>query len=436
MKIGVLAKYLDTRSDIFEILNLLCAEHEIVVYIRQSDLEKVSFLLKSSIVIIPITTFSTISKLYLLIWQYLYLLLGRIPASTYNYYMTENVKLQNPDMGRLQKTIQSTLLRLSKKSPDLISYDYYLSRLAFIKMPSGIQSDIDVFLCFTEIYHDWMFAQILKENKPVWTYVYSWDHPCKMKTFSKKTKYLVWNAGIEKDLVELQNINPDQIYVWGSSQFAEVHRFFSCINQYPEINSFTFQYIYFGCATGYDALAEEEIDTCIQIASQLKILLPTWKLVVRPYPFLKNQALYQKLRGSCNVVIDHNTYQKKQEIINDKFFKILHAKAFFHLGTTMGYEAGYFETPSFLIDLNDTDSALYNFVHQYQNDKYLNGKGNNVIKSHGELASVLSTISKSNPDRFFSNQMLQQTMNLQSFDKLVKHLIQFMQDDVHNELLS
>jgi len=436
MKIGVLAQYLDTRNDIFEILNILRVEHEIVIYVRQTDLGKIRITIPSSITIVPICTFSTLSKLYLLLWQYIYLVFGRIPASSYNYYMTENVKLQNPHMRKLQKIAQSTLVWLSKKSPHLISYDYYLSRLAFIKSPPRIHSDIDVFLCFTEIYHDWMFAQILEQKKPVWTYVYSWDHPCKMKTFSKKTKYLVWNAGIEKDLIELQNINPEQIYVWGASQFAEVHRFLNRKNHYPEVNSFAFPYIYLGCATGYDTLAEQEIDTCIQMALQLETVLPTWKLIVRPYPFLKNQALYQKLSGSRNVVIDQNTYCEKQEITNDKFFKILHSKAFFHFGTTMGYEAGYFKTPSFLIDLNDRKSALHNFVHQYQNDKYLNGDGNNVIKSYSELISVLSAISESHPDKVFSNHKLQQTMTLQSFEQLARQLIHFMQDEDHKELQS
>jgi len=85
----------------------------------------------------------------------------------------------------------------------------------------------------------------------------------------------------------------------------------------------------------------------------------------------------------------------------------------------MGYEASYFDTPSFLIDLTDIkkDKLLNGFVHQYQNDKYLNQGGSNVIKSKDELETVLKNIYGKKAD-LYNNENLRKTMKLQSFDQL------------------
>jgi len=416
MKIGVVAQYLDTRRDIVEVIQRLALKHEIVVYARQADAEKFTTLLSKEIIVSQIPDFTGFSKFFILIWQYLYLLFGQIPDSRYNYYMTERIKLLNPDLQSGQKIIQSVLLLLSKITPDLMSYDQYLNGFLLTKNTLKIPSCTDVFLCFTEIYHDWTLAQILGQNKPVWVYVYSWDHPCKMKTFSKKVKYLVWNDGIKNDLIDLQNIDPEKIYVWGATQFAYIDAFLAAKrkSQYPTpVNS---PYIYLGCATGYESLATEEVKYCGQIATKLLEILPQWKLLVRPYPFLKNERVYHALNYFPNVILDTS---QSDNLLHEKFIKIRDAQAFFHFGTTMGYEASYFDTPSFLIDLTDIkkDKLLNGFVHQYQNDKYLNQGGSNVIKSKDELETVLKNIYGKKAD-LYNNENLRKTMKLQSFDQL------------------
>jgi len=426
MKIGVFAQYIDTRQDIVEVIRRLALKHEIVVYARQTDIDKFNTVLSEKITVSQIPDFSGYIKIFMLVWQYLYLLLGQIPDSRYNYYMTEKIKLLNPGLKYNQRIISKILLTLSKITPDFISYDQYLDGLLLIKNSSKTPFDIHVFLCFTEIYHDWMLTQILSQNKPVWIYVYSWDHPCKMKTFSKRAKYLVWNEGIKNDLIDIQNINPEKIFVLGATQFAYIDAFWAAKSkpQYPAL--IDSPYVYLGCATGYDRLANQEIKYCVQIAALLLEILPKWKLVVRPYPFLKNTQVYHPLSCYSNVILDtvrnHNSR-------HEKFEKIRDAKAFFHFGTTMGYEAAYFETPSFLIDLADSvkDSLLNGFVHQYQNDKYLNQPaGSNVIKSKEELATVLINISGKKAD-LYHNKNLRKTMKLQSFDLLSDKLMTLIQ---------
>jgi hypothetical protein len=423
MKIGVLAQYLDTRSDIREILDRLSQEHEIVVYVREAEVRKVSQFVNGDISIVPIAVFSRYQKLLCLFWQYLYLILGKIPASHYNYYMTEHIKLLNPTHRKWQKTIQFVLLKISKILPGIIHYDHYLHGLTFIKARNGIHPDIEVFLCCTEIYHDWLFAQILAQHKPVWLYVYSWDHPCKMKTFSKRANYLVWHEGIKTDLIQLQNINPNRIYVWGATQFAYIHDYLQSKSRYSSL--YDFRYIYLGCATGYDKLTSQEVDYCEQIAAVLQEISPEWKLVIRPYPFQNNCAIYSKLTSLNNVVFDKIVTRSKGSS-NEKFLKIEHAEAFFHFGTTLGYEAGYFKTPSFLIDFIDPakDSLLHGFVHQYQNDRYLNnGVGYNVIKSRNDLRKILQRLSDQTTDAEYTNEKISQGMPLESFRTLTEKLI-------------
>jgi hypothetical protein len=389
MKIGILASYPDTRRDICDLLNLLSQEHDLILYARDFETEKFKLLLTATI-IIPVAPFTGFTRFFQILWQFVYLVLGQIPVSRYNYYMTEHIKLLNSGYKKRPKFIQSTLLSISKITPKIISYDQYLNVLSWFKTTIEIQPDIDVFLCFTEISNDGVFSKILRQNKPVWTYVYSWDHPCKMKTFSKRTNYLVWNEGLKNDLIHLQNINADQIQVWGVTQFTYIEQFLHCKPSESESLPYPFSYIYLGCATGYDQLAIQEVKYCVQIAKKLNEILPDWKLVLRPYPFQNNHKIYQPLLDSPNVVFD------KSISINDKLSAIQHAKAFFHFGTTMGYEAGYFDTPSFLIDLvnQTTDKLLYGFIHQYQNDRYLNtGPDSLVIKDWAALVEIATNLS-------------------------------------------
>jgi hypothetical protein len=361
----------------------------------------------------------------------MYLLLGHIPVSRYNYYMTERIKMSNSGNEKWLKFVQLSLLSLSKFTPKIINYDQYLHGLSWLKSPVEIYPDIDVFLCFTEIYNDWIFSKLLEQHKPVWTYLYSWDHPCKMKTFSKRTNYLVWNEALRKDLIDLQKIDAGQIHVWGATQFTYIEKFLRHKTSEIRNNTYDFPYIYLGCATGYDTLATQEVKYCIEIAKQIKTVLPDWRLVLRPYPFQNNQTIYQPLRGLSNVIFDDSN-----SVIN-KLSTIQHAKAFFHFGTTMGYEASYFHPPSFLIDFVDktTDKLLYGFVHQYQNDKYLNaGSDSLVIKSKTSLTEILKNLSAGKSE-MYSNVQTRASTSLHSLSVLTEKLISLIDINTNSKMI-
>ncbi|MPR33427.1 hypothetical protein [Salmonirosea aquatica] len=438
MKIGVLAQYLDTRSDVREMLQILAKNHRLIVYLKASDSFRIAPILPTEVevTVIPPTT-SFLTKLLLIFWQYIYLVFGKIPRSRYNYYMVEHIRLSDRNMGHLARYTHAFLVGLSKYVPHFISYDTYLQGLAWLPKPLPLDSDIEVFFCNTQIYDDRLYAHILNQNKPVWTYVYSWDHPCKMKTFSTRTRYLVWNEGLREDLTQLQRVPLSQIILWGATQFsyvqAHLHRDGFQESPYP------FPYVYLGFATGYDELVAQEVKYVVSIARVLAKVLPEWKLVVRPYPFQKQWNLYASLRDRDNVVFDDQfrttsqSFSVEYDGVQDKLWKMQHARAFLHFGTTMGYEACYFDIPSCLMAFvpPHLDSLLHGFVHQYQNGKYLHQTDfPNVVINSEQLEPLFELIANSPEQLLKYNEKIRQLTPLRSLEAMSRELLMMFEPEV------
>lgn len=430
MRIGILAQYLDTRADVRDLIRLLALENEIVIYLKASDAERITPMLSPNqrTVVLPRANFGV--RILLLLWQYVYLAFGKIPRSRYNYYMVEHIRLSNKAVGSLARFVERSLITLSKYVPQFISYDAYLGGLSRLPAPLALDADIDVFFCNTQIYDDWLYAHILRQSQPVWTYVYSWDHPCKMKTFSRRTRYLVWNEGLKNDLIQLQGIDSASITVWGATQFSylEAHR----ASVDASTSSYPFPYLYLGFATGYDELVVQEVRYVVSIAQTLAQILPDWKLVVRPYPFQRQWDLYAPLREIPNVIFDDSFRKNADDLAvkvnanTDKLQKIRHARAFLHFGTTMGYEACYFDVPSCLMALVDSerDALLHGFVHQYQNDRYLNVRNSpNVATSQAQFENLLWILAANPVSLLAYNQKIRQAMPLRPLSDLVRQLL-------------
>jgi hypothetical protein len=316
------------------------------------------------------------------------------------------------------------------KMPKYVSYDYYLNRLTY--KGATFIDDIDQFICFTDISDTYLLARLIREKKKINVYVYSWDHPCKQFKYSKQVNYLVWNEGIKQDMIELQHIEARQIKITGASQFAYVEQFLS-IPRHKLKHTFSFPYIYFGCAIGTPELVREEIKV-IEIISKLMLeQMPDVRLVVRPYPVMKNWEVYQDLKPLANVLLDDQFRSKdmsiNEELIMDKFVKIHFALAFIHLGTTLGFEACFTQTPSIIIDFDyfQKSTALLSirdFVHQYQNKKYLLlNEYPNVVHSEKELRSVLSSLESSQQKYLPYNLVIRKTTPLRSFEEFARNLI-------------
>ncbi|MBD0255409.1 MAG: hypothetical protein ICV83_06790 [Cytophagales bacterium] len=374
-KIGVVAQYLDSRNDIREVIRHLAQNHQVQLYLRKNDLEKAV----PGTAVREITARRKTLKNELL--ARLFYLFGQIPRSRQNYFIVEQFKIANTKTRRLFKLEKKTLLFLSRFLPRFISYDQYLDWLDY--SPTTPVADVDAFLCFTEIYDDAFLKHLLRTGKPTFVYVYSWDHPCKMPRFSRRVqRYLVWNEGLREDMVQLQGIPCTHVRVVGSSQLAYIAEFRK--DPAADAPPFPFDYLYFGCATGTPGLVKQEVGIIAQLAAALAEAFPGLRLVVRPYPFLGAWHLYEPLRAYDNVYFDDayrttsSSAALTRQQIYEKFVKIKHAKAFIHIGTTMGYEATYFDTPVLQVNFQVPGGGaenLHGFIHQYQNDKYLMPEG-------------------------------------------------------------
>ena len=108
-----------------------------------------------------------------------------------------------------------------------------------------------------------------------------------------------------------------------------------------EQSPFDYEYIYFGCFAGIPEMVFQETKI-IKISLIINEYSENFKLVVKPYPVLDNWSLYENIKDIPNVYLDKSSrfdnLSTSENEIMEKFRKIIHAKAFFHLGTTMGLE--------------------------------------------------------------------------------------------------
>lgn len=424
MKIAFVVSFFDFRNDVRKIITTVAASHKVVIMCRQDLRQKIGELLPGQIEFRPI---DEKKKSFLnQMWERAYLLFKAIPKTRHNFFLMELFKASNTtDQKQIQKNLQ--LLTLIRRLPKFISYDFFLSRLRF----SGKTKidDIDQFIFFTAIADDYLLARLLKNRHPhVKVYVYSWDHPCKHTCFSRQLEYAVWNDDMANDIAELQKITSDKITVTGASQFGYIWEY---LNSQEALlpRSFSFPYIYFGCAIGIAKLIPDELNVIRMMAGQMKTLRPDLKLVVRPYPVQNDWEVYENLRELDNVILDDGFRTADLSVreihLMEKFEKTQNAEAFFHLGTTMGLEACFTDTPSFILDIgyrHKSGLSLYNFIHQYQNDKHLiNLAPENAIKSTEKLAEVLGDIS--NRQYRLLNDAVRSKYQVLSFEQVAKNLI-------------
>lgn len=421
MKIAFVISFFDFRNDVRRVIAEVARQHEVVVLGRPDQAESIQAHLPEGV------EFRLISErqgtLWNKLWEKLYLLFRKIPRSRANFFLMELFKASNqPTAQNRAKALR--LVRWMQLLPKVIAYDTYLNKLHY--QSSTYLDDINRFICFTAIADDYLLARLIREQKSVLVYVYSWDHPCKHTCFSNRVRYACWSEPIREDVISLQNIPADQVAVTGASQFGYVAAY-----RYAEISpaSYPFRYVYFGCAIGIPALVPDEIRLIKILAEALQLAQPTWKLLVRPYPVLTNWVFYEELRQVLNVVFDEDfrtgDLSVQEANILKKYATIEQAEAFFHLGTTMGLEAGFTKTPSFILDFGYTTQkglSLYNFIHQYQNDRHLiNLAPQNAVRSEQQVSQLLTDLA--NPAYLELNQRIQRQYSVQSFAEFTRNLL-------------
>ncbi|MEZ4900577.1 MAG: hypothetical protein R2822_01860 [Spirosomataceae bacterium] len=422
MKIGFVVSFFDFRNDVRRVIAEVAQQHQVVIFGRSEQREEILRHLPQGLEFRLINEKK--NNFWNNLWLRLYILLRRIPKSRYNFFLMEFFKASltsDPVLRKKNHQIVAWVRRL----PKIISYDFYLKRLDY--QAATNLAGIDQFICFTAIADDFLMARLLAENHPVKVYVYSWDHACKHACFSKKTQYVCWNEPIRKDIIELQHIASTQVKVVGVSQFAYIDEFRKLRPALPR--TYPFEYVYFGCAIGVASLIEEEIKVVVSVAKILAQVRPDLKLVVRPYPVQSDWGVYDSLRFLPNVVLDDGfktaDLSVKKDHILEKFEKITSAQAFFHLGTTMGLEACFTNTTSFILDygyISKEGLSLHGFIHQYQNERHLMALApQNVVKSEEQLVQIFKNLS--HLIYYELNQKVQSQYQIKSFQAFAEDLI-------------
>lgn len=422
MTIGFVVSFFDFRNDVRRVVAEVAKEHQVVIFGKPEHRDEILRHLPEGLAFRLIDERK--NTRWNQLWLRLYVLLKRIPKSRQNFFLMEFFKASiNTTPTVRAKNHQ--ILKWVKRLPKIISYDFYLKRLRY-KGATQLEG-VDQFITFTAIADDFLMARLLDEQHPVKVYVYSWDHPCKHVCFSPRAQYLCWNEPLRQDVVVLQNIPAQQVKVVGTSQFGYVEEFRRQQAQMPR--TYPFDYVYVGCAIGVSELVMQEVAVVRSIAEVLQQTQPTYKLVVRPYPVQDNWQLYDPIRQLPNVVMDDGfrtlDLSMKDSHILEKFEKISHAKAFFHLGTTMGLEACFTQTPSFIMDYGYHSKdvfSLYYFIHQFQNDRHIiNLAPQNAVRSPVQLAEILKNLDA--PTYGELNQKVQNQYVIKSFAQFAQDLL-------------
>ncbi len=419
MTIGLMLTFFDFRNDVRALIKSICINHKVVVFVRKEHEQLIQkFMLPGMECRIIDEHLSTKKNMF---FSRLFLLFKRLPKSVKNYYLMEAYKAVGlKDVHQKKKAAR--LLKYQQIVPHFIAYDFYLNTINY-KGRTDLRG-IDKMIAFTEIYDDYLLARLLKEQVPTQVYVYSWDHACKHVKFSKRVQYLVWNHDIASDVVELQGVPAEQITIFGATQLGYIEQFLCR----KSINANQPPYFYFGCGIGIPELVEQEVAIIAQLSDCIAEVHPNYQLYVRPYPNFSDWTLYDSLLRKSNVVLDNSYKQSdlsiKDEDIIAKFITINNAVAFFHLGTTLGLETCFTNAPSFILDLTPETQApisLFNFVHQYQNEKYLiTNNPLNVITSASQLVSTLKDIQSEKYLDF--NKKTTARFTVQSFEELANAL--------------
>jgi hypothetical protein len=276
--------------------------------------------------------------------------------------------------------------------------------------------DIDGFLLITEFSDNALTARIIASGKPSCAYVYSWDHPCKHTVMTRGVKrYAVWNSNLTEDMVELQSIDRESCRVVGATQLVPIATYLASA---PSPGQGTLEgrpYFYFGSGVGPIALAREEMEVVRRLAQVLRSRAPGHLLLVRPYPMNHGVDLRSMLRDLDNIRWDDDfrTNQVGRSLdsanISQRLALQRGSTAFFHIGTTMGFEGAFLDIPCVLLRPprggqpgGEKFRKLTEFASQYHLQKHLSFAGNTVglgpdlDKLVTELLAVDPTVKSTN----------------------------------------
>jgi len=425
MKIGVCVADYDIRNDLPELLRSLAARHEVVVLAPPVEAPRLGQG--------PWETRPIRAKIsgWNRLWLALFSRFGQVPASRDNFSQNTIFLLQKLEPAKRLKA--AARLRLRLKIPPIFSFDCLL---CLLRGRVGDLRDLEGLMFITNVSSPELLAQARRAGLPCAAYVYSWDHVPKYDRFSRQLDaYFTWNEGVADDLAELQKVPRRIAAAVGATQLV-------CLRDYLQTpgarhRKIPFRYAYYGCAIAIPALAEQEVRLLEWLAEELAVVDPQLKLIVRPYPMLRDTTCFRRLRTRANVAFDDEYRAEIQERViprSDVFSKFNlqeHAEVFFHCGTTMGFEGAYFDAPVFFLAPDDLDYGvpasddlhITRFFRTYHNQKYLMLSGfPNLITCAADLRPRLREVLVDREPFLAYNRAIRAATPLRSMDEIAGQL--------------
>jgi hypothetical protein len=421
--IAVISRSISGRKDLEGLIIELSKKYHVKVYNNSQK----SFLEHNTI---EERSAPKLSNLRVKIITLLYMCFGVLPENKENYFVLKLFEINN--RSPWSQIFKSKLIKIRQYLPSFIKYDTYLSMLE--KHTNIKLNDIDKVLIVTEAGSSELIAAALKNNIPSYVYVYSWDHPFKHTSFSKRyEKYFVWGEGVKKELIDLHLIPESKIQVTGATQFSNIKKFLSYDRAPFAFNNGN--YFFYGCGVGYRALVVQEVKLIHDISKLLLRILPNYLLVVRKYPLINSSITeYDVLLECQNVIFDNEIHylEKENDIHQDfnKYLCISNSKGFIHCGTTLGFEACYLKAPSIFVCYENTLKNnnfldLKGFMNQQQNVKYLKKEtAPNFVHNLKYLSEVLIDCAINDGKKYMVyNQMVSRNVLLNDIETISSNMV-------------
>ena len=427
MRLGIAIQHYDARNDVRDLVALLSERIDLILFARPGHLG--GFAAPGEV-----RYFRRAEARRHWWWSQMFRFFGGIPRSRNNFFITEASKLALVDPVTRLKAMAA--LRTRMLGPRWLSATKYLERLR--GCDATPVEDVDGFLFITEYSDPAFLSHVLASGKPAWTYLYSWDHACKHTIMPAGVSgYLVWNTELARDMEDLQQVPVNQCHPVGATQLAYVKTYLDT----PALRepALPHRYLYFGCATGHLAFALQEVRVIRFVAEVMAKELPSHKLVVRPYPMFARMDFFEELRQLPNVAFDEEFMRNRRDrslTHQDIYHKLRlqeHADAFIHLGTTMGFEGAYLDTPILFLDLEDFNYGrprrdllhLRQFIHQYHNERYMLQDGYpNVVRRTGDLAAAVRGAVRCRGDYLRYNRAISGLTPLRSLEAIADAVLQ------------
>jgi hypothetical protein len=178
-------------------------------------------------------------------------------------------------------------------------------------------------------------------------WLYSWDNALKDNEFlTDADRYLVWNEETREDLCRVHGIAPERTEIVGAVQMDDLRNMdLSTVGKEPRPT------VLYACCAGLPFHVEQEVELILHIRRILDDVNPECVLQIRPYPFRKEIDVYARIRKAPGIdVLDFGDVLEERIVISRedaimRMHQIQRAWCFINLGSTIGLEAAYTDTP-------------------------------------------------------------------------------------------